>query len=68
MPLLDVMANDVLLCCRSCGVHQACYFRTGLQLFQHTATYSSAGELVAAAAAAEVAAAAAAAAAAGAAA
>lgn len=43
MPLLDAMAHDVLLCCSSCGAHQVCCFLTGLALFQHRATYSSAG-------------------------
>jgi hypothetical protein len=42
-PLLDVLARDVLLHCSSCGARRAFWFLSGLKMFQHRATYSSAG-------------------------
>jgi hypothetical protein len=42
-PLLDVLARDVVLRCSSCGARYGCCFLSGLRMFQHRTTYSSAG-------------------------
>eukprot|EP00879_Flechtneria_rotunda_P013363 GHRR01013953.1.p1 GENE.GHRR01013953.1~~GHRR01013953.1.p1 ORF type:complete len:551 (+),score=223.72 GHRR01013953.1:242-1894(+) len=43
LPLLDYMVQDVELQCTCCGANHCCCFLTGLGLFEHRATYSTAG-------------------------
>jgi hypothetical protein len=45
--LLDILVDDVTVVCVGCGAQRQLWCLTGLKLFKHRLTYSSAGAGVA---------------------